>query len=535
MTITRRGVIANTALAVTGTLAAPAIAQADTRPTITVAVQKIANSNTLEIGHEASNVGTRHYLSYKEPLIDTDWTGDLSFRPGLATAWRRIDGRTVELDLRENVRFHNGRPFTAEDVVFSFGQERLFGLPARQDAQPAHPMALPRSLPAGARNAFPGFERIEIVSPHRVRFVNRIPDVTLEGRLSLRVGTIIERSAFEEAGTWTAAVRRPVGTGPYQVVEFRPDTRLVLEAFDGYWGGRPPIRRITFVEVPEVASRINGLLSGQFDFACDIPPDQIVGIERNPRYEVAGGVIMNHRILAFDKNHPQLADARVRRALTHAIDRRAIVQSLWAGRTEVPPGLQFDFFGRMLVEDWAVPAFDLAECRRLLREAGYRGDPIPYRVINNYYTNQNQTSQILIEMWRAAGLNVQLQWVENWSQILATNQPRAIRDWSATSFFNDPVSFIPGNFGPRGSMAQAGEWTNDDAFAAIQTMTDSTDWDERRRAWRRTLQIVEREDPAITLLHQTANFTGKRRDIRWRPARSFVMDFQARNFAVGAG
>jgi peptide/nickel transport system substrate-binding protein len=130
---------------------------------------------------------------------------------------------------------------------------------------------------------------------------------------------------------------------------------------------------------------------------------------------------------------------------------------------------------------------------------------------------------------------VQLQWVENWGQILATNQPRGIRDWSATSFFNDPVSFIPGNFGRRGSMTQNGEWANDEAAGLIELMTTSTDWDERLRAWRRVLEIVERDDPAITILHQTANFTGKRRDIRWRPARSFVMDFQARNFRMGAG
>jgi hypothetical protein len=89
--------------------------------------------------------------------------------------------------------------------------------------------------------------------------------------------------------------------------------------------GRPPLKRIRFVEVPEVASRINGLLSGEYQLACDIPPDQIASIEKNAAFEVQGGTILNHRLTVFDKNHPQLANPLVRRAFTHAIDRQAIV------------------------------------------------------------------------------------------------------------------------------------------------------------------------------------------------------------------
>ena len=90
-------------------------------------------------------------------------------------------------------------------------------------------------------------------------------------------------------------------------------------------------RALRFVVVPEVASRINGLLAGQFEFICDVPPDQIPTIEQNPKFEVLGGLVVNHRITVFDKHHPQLVDPRVRQAITHAIDRQAIVDSLWVG------------------------------------------------------------------------------------------------------------------------------------------------------------------------------------------------------------
>ena len=139
-------------------------------------------------------------------------------------------------------------------------------------------------------------------------------------------------------------------------------------------------KSVRFVVVPEVATRINGLLSGQFDFICDVPPDQIPGIEKNPKFEVQGSTIVNHRITVFDKNHPQLADPRIRQAFTHAIDRQAIVDSAVVGpHRACRAGLQWEFYGPMFVEDWTVPAYDLAKAKALLKAGQLQGrsDPLP--------------------------------------------------------------------------------------------------------------------------------------------------------------
>jgi peptide/nickel transport system substrate-binding protein len=538
--IRRRLLLATPALAA---LPRPAIAQADQRPSITVAVQKVVNSNTLEVLREQSNVGERvFYSSIWEGLIARNWLGALESVPGLATEWRRLDDRTVELTLRQGVRFHNGDEMTAEDVVFSFGRERMFGtgegapaagtLFARIPGQGMQGKELPPEVIAVARRNWPALERVEAVDRHTVRFVNRTPDVTMEGRLARYGSDICSRRGFAEAPTWLDWARRPVTTGPYMVAEFRPDVSLTLVAHDQYWGGRPPLRQIRFVEVPEVASRINGLLSGEYTFACDIPPDQITGIERNRAFEVQGGTILNHRLTVFDKHHPTLRDARVRRALTHSIDRQAIVDSLWAGRTVIPKGLQWDYYGEMFISDWSVPRFDPAEARRLLREAGYRGEPIPYRLLNNYYTNQVATAQILVEMWRAAGLNVQIEMRENWAQIFDRSAPRAIRDWSNSAPFNDPVSSIVNQHGPNGQQQQVGEWTNEEMNRLSGELETSTDRARRRAVFRRMLEIAEREDPAFTVLHQNATFTAKRRDTPWKASPAFAMDFRRGNWGA---
>lgn len=541
MRMQRRTVLTATA----GALALPrfAIAQADQRPVVTIAVQKVTNTNTLEVTREQSNVGERvFFTSLWEGLIGRNWQGALESTPMLATAWRRIDDRTVELDLRKGVKFHNGDEMTSEDVVFTFSRERMFG--DGKDAPRGVTLftgvtmsglsgkELPPEVPAIARRIWPSLERVEAVDRYTVRFVNRTPDVTIEGRLAQYGSDIISRRGFQEAATWLDWARRPITTGPYKVAEFKPDQSLHLVAHDDYWGGRPPIRELRFVEVPEVASRINGLLSGQYQFACDIPPDQIVGIERNRAFEVQGGTILNHRLTVFDKNHPHLADPRIRRAFTHAIDRQAIVDSLWAGRTVVPRGLQWDYYGEMFVQDWQVPKHDPAEARRLLKEANYKGDPIPYRLLNNYYTNQVATAQVLVEMWRSVGLNVQIEMKENWSQIFDRNTARAVRDWSNSAPFNDPLSSIVNQHGPRGQQQQVGEWTNAEMNTLSAELETSTDRARRKVVFRRMLEICEREDPAYTVLHQNATFTAKRRDVKWKAAPAFAMDFRAINWGA---
>uniref|UniRef100_UPI0034A413EF ABC transporter substrate-binding protein n=1 Tax=Falsiroseomonas sp. TaxID=2870721 RepID=UPI0034A413EF len=437
MTLPRRALLAAPAA---GLLPAPAIAQADARPQVTVAVQDISTSNTLEMLREQSNVGTRIFRNFVEPLVDTDWNGDMSLMPGLATGWRQIDQVTVEFDLRPGVTFHDGQPFTAEDVAFSFGAERMWGGGSRE---------VPAVVPQAARQAFPAFARIEVVGPHRVRLVNSRPDPVQVGRMARSIAVIAPRGAFMAAPSWLEWARRPVGTGPYRIAEFRPDQSLVMEPHDAHWQGRPPLRRLRFLEVPEVASRVNMLFSGEAAFASEIPPDQIASIEADRRFEVVGGPINNTRYLVFNQAHPVLADPLVRRAMSHAIDREAIIAALWAGRTSVPRGLQWEFYGAFHLADVAVPRFDPAEARRLLREAGYRGQPIPYRCLNNYYTNQTATAQIMVEGWRAAGLNVQLQMVENWGQILGGEATsRGVHDWSAAAVVPDPSVQMSGSWGP---------------------------------------------------------------------------------------
>jgi len=153
-------------------------------------------------------------------------------------------------------------------------------------------------------------------------------------------------------------------------------------------------------------------------------------------------------------------------------------------------------------------------------------------VLNNYYTNQTATAQVLVEMWRTAGLNVEIQMVENWAQVFEHTPNRGVRDWSNSAPFADPVSSITAQHGPNGQQQQVGEWTNAEFNRLSDELESSIDRARRKVVFRRLLEIAEREDPAYTVLHQNATFTGKRKAIEWRPSPSFAMDFRAGNFRI---
>lgn len=536
------------------TAATAALAETDARPVLRVAVQQVSNTGTLTPLREQSNVGSRTFPMIYAGLIELDRQGDLSLKPGLATSWKRLDDRTVELKLRKGAKFHDGDEVTAEDVAFTFSADYMFGSTRAQragqtaatirtdasaagtqvDAAKENPLALPPEVPAIARRLWPSLQEVKVIDRYTVRFINAVPDVTLEGRIARSGSEIISKKAFLAAKDWISWARNPVAAGPFKVKELRPDNLLVLVAHDGFYGGKPPVREVRYQVVPEVSGRVNGLLSGEYDFVTDVPPDQIRTIEANPKFEVVGGPVLNHRLVVFDKNHPQLANPKVRLAMAHAIDREAIIKALWAGRSSVPAGLQWEYYGAMFQKDWTVPKFDPKLAAQLVKESGYKGEPIPFRVLNNYYTNQVQTAQILTEMWRAVGLNVQMQMKENWQQIFDRGNARGIRDWSNSAPFNDPVSSIVNQHGPNGQQQQMGEWSNNEFNTLSSLLETSTDLGNRGRAFRRMLEIAEREDPAYTVLHRNVVFYGKRKDIGWKWSPTFAMDFSADNLRMPA-
>jgi peptide/nickel transport system substrate-binding protein len=368
---------------------------------------------------------------------------------------------------------------------------------------------------------------VQALDARTVAFRTRAPDVLLEHRLASWAAQIVNRRAYEALGAERHALA-PIGTGPYRVRRLAIGERLELDAFDDYWMGRPTARAVIFQSVPELASRTAGLASGEFDIITNVPPDQLGEIQRFRDAAPRSVVLANSHLLTFDARGAAMADKRMRQALALAIDRPLLVETLWLGRAVVPPSHNYREYGDMFL-----PGRDLRHdpeaARRLLKDAGYRGERVTYRTMPNYYTNALRAAQIVVEMWKAVGVNADLQVVENFSQMQARGQQ--VGNTSNSTRFPDPLGALWPSWGPDSGAQRRQEWTTVAAFnAAGRALEIETDPARRRALFAGMLDAWEDECPA-TVLYQPLESYGVRNHVRWRPCTFYFMDLRPDNLA----
>jgi|GEM_PF-4166031 len=157
--------------------------------------------------------------------------------------------------------------------------------------------------------------------------------------MSARAMGIASKEYHEEVGFDEASIN-PVGTGPYRAVSFTPDERIELERFEDYWGAPAELDRVEMVHVPEVASRVTGIVNGEFDLATNIPPDQASALDVEG-VETMGVTWPMFHVYVIAMNTAPTDDPRVRRAMRLCTDREALVEGLWDGKAGVPTAHQF--------------------------------------------------------------------------------------------------------------------------------------------------------------------------------------------------
>lgn len=232
--------------------------------------------------------------------------------PALAESWRNVDPTTWEFKLRPNVKFHDGTTMTASDVVFTI--ERIMN--------PAEQIAIRDRL-----NTITG---VTAVDPQTVRITTTNPDGLLPGRVA--VANVVPAARFQQMGAGNFA-QAPIGTGRYRVQEFRPNQGVLYAAFPDAWQGAPIMPQARIVRVPEAASLVAAIRTGEIDIAYDIPADAVSQITAQPELRVetftrTAGSIIDLNLLEFPD---QWGDKRVRQAVNFAVDKAAVNQAALNG------------------------------------------------------------------------------------------------------------------------------------------------------------------------------------------------------------
>jgi peptide/nickel transport system substrate-binding protein len=439
-------------------------------------------------------------------------------QPGLAVSWRAVDDTTWEFRLRPNVRFHNGNPFTAEDVAFTL---------ARVPTVPNSP------------SSFATFTRpivgVEILDPLTIRFRTATPyPLIVTDLASVR---ILNRATHEGATTEDFnSGRVAIGAGPYRLISFRQGDRVELERFEGYWGERPAYQRATLRMITNNAARTAALLAGDVDAIAAVPTSDLARIRADQRFVISEADSVRLIYLALDHsrdaNSPGIQDAegrpitdrnplrdvRVRRALSMAIDRTAISQRVMEG-TSIPAGQFLPEGTYAYIPDLRPTPFDPDGARRLLAEAGYpNGFRITLAGPNDRYVNDSRIIQAIGQMWTRVGVRTAVEAMP-WTAYV----PRSDRQefsaflfgWgSASGEPSSPLRALVATFNRERGMGPSnrGRYSNPEVDRLLEEALRTVDDAARERILQQAIRVVF-EDVAIIPIHIQKNIWAMRRGI----------------------
>jgi peptide/nickel transport system substrate-binding protein len=322
-------------------------------------------------------------------LVTKDRKGN--FIPDLAERWEILDGGPrYRFYLRPGVTFHDGAPLTASDVVWTF-QTILDG-----------------DVPSPKKGAFHQLDHVIEVDEHTVDFVMNEPFGAMLSNLTTYLGIIPHGSQSDSFN------RRPIGTGPFRLVERQPD-KLTFEAFDSHWRGRPLLDRLILREVPDATVRALELRKGSVHLVVsDLAPDVLPRFRNDPAFNVVQDPGAKYAYLGLNLEDPILSLRPVRQAIARALDRQRLVDTLWRGlgtvtETILPPGHWAHHEGLELIP------YDPVGARRLLDGAGFpdpdgKGPRPRFRL--TFKTSTDETAllqaQILQAMLAEVGVEIEI-------------------------------------------------------------------------------------------------------------------------------
>ncbi len=409
-------------------------------------------------------------LVYRDP--DTQ-----EIKPALATAWTQVDDTTIDFTLRQGVKFQNGDPFTADDVVYTIND-------IIQDKQVAIPSYY--TFIAGAEKIDDFHVRLKLKNVYPAAFQ------------TLAMVTPIWPKAYREKVGPEAYAKAPIGTGPYKITKVDGTTEIDMERFDGYFAdspkGRPPIKYLKFHEVPDATTEMTELLGGRADWIWGYNPDQYANVARMPMLQALRSATMRVYFLTIDAAGRTGADnpltkVKVRQAIIHAIDRGTMAKQLIQGDSQV---IDTPCFPTQFGCDTAAAvkyAYDPALAKQLLTEAGY---PNGFDTDLVTYTAP-QIGAAIQNYLKAIGINVRIQQLQIGAVVQLAESGKAplySGSWGSNSI-NDTSAFMPYFLG-----GGLDDYARDpDVQKLLQEAGTNTDPEQRKKAYSAAIKLAtERVD-----------------------------------------
>lgn len=471
--------------------------------------------DALTLDPHAQNEGPTHTIRHQmyEPLIIRDVTGE--FEPALATDWAPKEGdpNVWVFNLRQGVKFHDGADFTAEDVVFSFERAK----------QPNSDM----------KELIGSITEVRAVDDYTIEMVTDGPNPILPSNLTNLF--ILDKGWAEandtvnvqdfEGGEITFATTNANGTGPYKLQSREPDVKTVMTINEEYWGRDQfpmEVTEIVYTPIQNASTRVAAMLSGEVDFLQDMPVQDLERVNNAEGLTVKQAP--QNRVIFFGMNmgaddieadnvegKNPLADVRVRRAMSMAINRDAIKQVVMRGQS-VPAGMIAPPFVNGWTEEMdAESSTDIEGAKALLEEAGYAdGFSIRLDCPNDRYINDEAICQAAVGMLGQIGITVNLDAkpkAQHFPLITDSKTDFYMLGWGVPTYDSEYIF----NFLVHSREDDIGTWngtgfSNPELDAKIKSLASNTDLEARNKDIADIWRVVQDEQLYIPIHHQVLNW-----------------------------
>jgi peptide/nickel transport system substrate-binding protein len=305
--------------------------------------------------------------------------------------WQDKNSQRLEVTFRDDIYFHDGSKLTAEDLKWS-----VLDRPA-----------MDKKIGAGAM--FQTLKTVEILSPTHAVMVYNVPTPTAPIYLGFLAGYIVPKQYMQKVGD-AGFLAKPIGAGPYQLVDYQRGSRIVLEAYDKYWGGAPAFKRVIFQITPEPSARVAAVESGRADIAVQIPVRETLRLAKTPGLTTKIYPYSEVYVLQIPNYVKPFDDDNVRAAMHYAIDTEALSKAFYGGAAKsisvtAPPGTPGD------VPGFKVP-FDPQKAIAALAKSGYGPNKpvkVPFLSTNGTFPSDYDMARAIAGMWQRVGIEAQVQ------------------------------------------------------------------------------------------------------------------------------
>lgn len=331
------------------------------------------------------------YGNVLEGLVRIERDGKIA--PALASEYRiSKDGKEYTFILKKGVKFHDGKPFDAEDVKFTF--ERLMD---------------PKTNIPNIKY-YRDIESVEVADSHTVKFKLKNINSMFLFNLARPDSIIINKQTADRLKT------APVGTGPFKIVEWVRGDRVILAKFEEYYRkGLPYLDKVTFKFIGDPSAQIASLKAGDVDvIGYDVSPENALLLEKDPKFKVLNGYTTTEVILSTNQTRKPFDDVRVRRAMAHAIDRSALIKGAMSGYG-MPIGSHMDPGNPYYIDLTSAYPYNPSKAKQLLAEAGYPNGFEAVIKLPERFAYARRTGEIVTDMLSQVGIRLKIELTE-WGQ-----------------------------------------------------------------------------------------------------------------------